>query len=113
MPTRFIHSMSLRMPSLVMLPFIQCHQTRGRALLGGSAKPLASGSAGSAVADWRLAAASNAPAATRARLDRVLILPSAPRAPRPLSPSVREPSLQCFGNGRHAGQVGVIRYNAL
>ena len=24
------------MPSLVMLPFIQCHQTRGRAELGGS-----------------------------------------------------------------------------
>ena len=27
------------MPSLVMLPFIQCHQTRGLALSGGLAKP--------------------------------------------------------------------------
>src|SRR5271170_564077 len=27
------------MPSLVMLPFIQCHQTRGRAELGGFSKP--------------------------------------------------------------------------
>ena len=32
------------MPSLVMLPFIQCHQTRGRALPGGFSKPLFSGS---------------------------------------------------------------------
>ena len=28
-----------------MLPFIQCHQTRGRALAGGFSKPLLSGSA--------------------------------------------------------------------
>ena len=32
------------MPSLVMLPFIQCHHTRGRALWGGFSKPLLSGS---------------------------------------------------------------------
>ena len=32
------------MPSLVTLPFIQCHHTRGRALIGGSAKPAARGS---------------------------------------------------------------------
>src|SRR5689334_12210087 len=38
MPTRFIHSRSRRMPSLVTLPFIQCHHTRGRAAAGGSAK---------------------------------------------------------------------------
>ena len=31
------------MPSLVMLPFIQCHQTRGRAPLGGFSKPLLRG----------------------------------------------------------------------
>jgi len=29
---------------LVMLPFIQCHHTRGRALLGGFANPAASSS---------------------------------------------------------------------
>ena len=29
------------MPSLVTLPLIQCHQTRGLALAGGSWKPLA------------------------------------------------------------------------
>ena len=28
------------MPSLLMFPFIQCHHTRGRALCGGSTKPL-------------------------------------------------------------------------
>src|ERR1035438_4229225 len=39
MPTRFIHSRSALMPSLVMLPFIQCHQTRGLALSGGFWKP--------------------------------------------------------------------------
>jgi hypothetical protein len=33
------------MPSLVMFPFIQCHQTRGRALSGGFSNPLLSGSA--------------------------------------------------------------------
>src|SRR5581483_8943473 len=27
------------MPSLVILPFIQCHHTRGRALCGGFSKP--------------------------------------------------------------------------
>src|SRR6185437_5805605 len=36
MPTCFIQSRSRRMPSLVILPFIQCHQTRGRAAAGGS-----------------------------------------------------------------------------
>jgi len=38
MPMRFIHSMSLRAPSQVMLPFIQCHQTRGCADSGGARK---------------------------------------------------------------------------
>src|SRR5215467_1467604 len=38
-PTRCIHSRSAWMPSLVMLPFIQCHHTRGRAELGGFSKP--------------------------------------------------------------------------
>jgi len=33
------------MPCWVMLPFIQCHQTRGRALGGGVLKPLRRGSA--------------------------------------------------------------------
>src|ERR1035441_10591997 len=46
MPTRFIHSRSSLIPSLVMLPFIQCHQTRGLALLGGFWKPRSSGSPG-------------------------------------------------------------------
>ncbi len=44
MPTRFIHSRSALMPSLVMLPFIQCHQTRGLALSGGFSKPRRNGS---------------------------------------------------------------------
>ncbi len=44
MPTRRIHSISLAMPSSVMLPFIQCHQTRGRALCGGSRNSDISGS---------------------------------------------------------------------
>src|SRR6516165_7112625 len=33
------------MPSLAMFPFIQCHHTRGRALLGGFSKALFRGSA--------------------------------------------------------------------
>src|SRR5271163_2652831 len=33
------------MPSWVMLPFIQCHHTRGLAPLGGSSNPLRRGSA--------------------------------------------------------------------
>ena len=36
------------MPSLVTFPFSQCHQTRGRALCGGSAKRNAIGSFGAA-----------------------------------------------------------------
>ena len=39
MPTRFIHSRSAVMPSLVTLPFSQCHQTRGRAESGGLLNP--------------------------------------------------------------------------
>src|SRR5215470_12064649 len=38
MPTLCIHSRSFLMPSMVILPFIQCHHTRGLALLGGTAK---------------------------------------------------------------------------
>src|SRR5579871_190155 len=44
-PARCIHSRSAVMPSLLMLPFIQCHQTRGRAPLGGFSKPLRRASA--------------------------------------------------------------------
>src|SRR5215470_17370959 len=44
MPTRFIHSKSSLMPSWVMLPFIQCHQTRGFAELGGLLNPSSSDS---------------------------------------------------------------------
>src|SRR3954464_16014006 len=44
MPTRFIHSRSSWIPSLVTLPFIQCHHTRGRALLGGFSNPRLRGS---------------------------------------------------------------------
>ena len=43
-PTRCIHSRSSWMPSFVMLPFIQCHQTRRRAALGESSKPFFRGS---------------------------------------------------------------------
>src|SRR4029077_10977484 len=39
MPTRFIHSKSSLIPSLVMLPFIQCHHTRGLAEFGGFLNP--------------------------------------------------------------------------
>ena len=42
MPTRFIHSRSLVIPSLVTLLCVQCHQVRGRALAGGSRKPISS-----------------------------------------------------------------------
>src|SRR5580704_10118416 len=35
-PTRCIHSRSSLIPSSVILPFIQCHHTRGRAEAGGS-----------------------------------------------------------------------------
>src|SRR5262245_10419077 len=35
MPTRFIHSRSLVIPSRVMLPLVQCHQVRGLAESGG------------------------------------------------------------------------------
>src|ERR1019366_3350744 len=46
MPTRFIHSRSLVMPSLVTLPPVQCHQVRGLAESGGFWKPCSSGSPG-------------------------------------------------------------------
>src|SRR3977135_1986758 len=46
MPTRFIHSRSSLIPSFVMFPFIQCHQTRGFAESGGFRKPLSSVSLG-------------------------------------------------------------------
>src|SRR5437867_3033599 len=38
-PICFMASRSAVMPSLVMLPFIQCHQVWGRAWAGGLAKP--------------------------------------------------------------------------
>src|SRR5256885_998854 len=44
MPTRCIHSRSSLIPSLEMLPFIQCHQTRGLADCGGLSKPCFSAS---------------------------------------------------------------------
>src|SRR5436309_3318228 len=44
MPTRCIHSRSSLMPSWVTLPFIQCHQTRGFAELGGFRNPRSSAS---------------------------------------------------------------------
>src|ERR1700761_2739316 len=40
------------MPSLVMLPFIQCHQTRGRAPAGGFSKPALSESPFDSEALW-------------------------------------------------------------
>src|SRR5208337_5331890 len=46
-PTRCIHSRSSLMPSLEMLPFIQCHHTRGRAPLGGSRNPRSNASVSS------------------------------------------------------------------
>ena len=52
MPTRFIHSRSAVMPSLVTLPFSQCHQTRGRAEAGGSRKPRSRASADGGAGDW-------------------------------------------------------------
>src|ERR1700733_4693716 len=50
MPIRFIHSRSRRIPSLVTLPFIQCHQTRGLAESGGVRNSRLSTSAGASVA---------------------------------------------------------------
>ena len=44
MPTRFIHSRSLVMPSLVTLLIVQCHHVRGLAASGGVLNPAASGS---------------------------------------------------------------------
>src|SRR5207248_306480 len=38
MPELYIHVRSLRMPSLVIFPCIQCHHTRGLAELGGVVK---------------------------------------------------------------------------
>src|SRR4029453_18079160 len=46
MPTRCIHSRSSLMPSFVMLPFIQCHHTRGLASSGGAWKPCSSAAPG-------------------------------------------------------------------
>jgi hypothetical protein len=48
-PTRCIHARSSAIPSLVMLPFIQCHQTRGLALSGGATKPASRSAAGGAL----------------------------------------------------------------
>ncbi len=42
MPTRFIHSRSLVIPSLVTLLIVQCHQVRGFAASGGVLNPAAS-----------------------------------------------------------------------
>jgi hypothetical protein len=44
MPTRFIHSRSIVMPSLVTLLIVQCHHVRGLAESGGVLNPAASGS---------------------------------------------------------------------
>src|SRR5215469_6952305 len=44
MPTLCIHSKSSLIPSLVMLPFIQCHHTRGLAESGGALNPASKGS---------------------------------------------------------------------
>ena len=44
MPTRFIHSRSAVMPSLVTLPFSQCHHTRGFARVGRVLETAASAS---------------------------------------------------------------------
>ena len=43
-PTRFIHSRSLVIPSLVTLPPVQCHHVRGLAESGGFWKPRTSAS---------------------------------------------------------------------
>src|SRR5690348_1368453 len=50
MPTRFIHSRSFVMPSLVTFPPVQCHHVRGLAASGGCAKPADRSSARAAVA---------------------------------------------------------------
>src|SRR3954469_23760989 len=39
MPTRFIHSRSLVIPSFVTFPAVQCHHVRGFAESGGFTKP--------------------------------------------------------------------------
>lgn len=50
MPMRFIHAKSLAMPSLLTLPFIQCHHTLGRPLTGGSRNGSASATGAACVA---------------------------------------------------------------
>ena len=77
MPTRFIHSRSSLMPSLAMLPFIQCHQTRGLALSGGSRNPRSSGSAFCAETDHAMnrAAASEAQPIVRCMIDYYIARP--------------------------------------
>src|ERR1022692_512446 len=77
MPTRFIHSRSSLMPSLAMLPFIQCHQTRGLALSGGSRNPRSSGSAFCAETDHAMsrAAASEAQPIVRCMIDSYIARP--------------------------------------
>ena len=64
-PARFIQAMSLAMPSSVMLPFIQCHQTRGRALVGGSLNWA------SRAASWAVAWGLGGSATTRAAAAKV------------------------------------------
>src|SRR5258708_5925644 len=70
MPTRFIHSKSSLMPSLVMLPFIQCHQTRGLAEFGGFLKP----SSREAVTFCEKDGGARVPAKTKSAIPRMLAM---------------------------------------
>src|SRR3954454_22025982 len=65
MPEGSIHIKSLRMPSLVMFPCIQCHHTRGFAELGGVVKPAYKLSFSAGCFGWAHAAADNNSAAER------------------------------------------------
>ena len=75
MPTRFIPSRSAVMPSLVTLPFSQCHHTRGRADSGGSLKPRSSASSCGAAPRVRGGAAEDGvcPGAEAARARRATL----------------------------------------
>src|ERR1044072_4036982 len=63
MPTRFIHSRSLVIPSLVTLLAVQCHQVLGRAASGGCRKLCSSEGVGACASAPPASADSNATAA--------------------------------------------------
>src|SRR6266550_1196382 len=83
-PVRFIHSRSAVIPSLVTLPFIQCHQARGLAESGGFLKPLRRGSSFALCARTCAVRKSPVTKAARIHVDRHFPMRASPNKKRSL-----------------------------